>query len=284
MPDFTVSTDVDNMLRAGNKDGIRLAIEAAAQADINGLNDGQQINGEGISSLNQLKSDKASPTFTGAVVKNDTYNRDGAFKLRKDDNNYNEVVFYYEGPNSSNLVIRQYTGQQKDGEIKFLGDTPSGSNTVRIHGKNVDIGFDNKENDGTATTLTKIHSDTNIVANKNLKFTDTRTKDHGLQFKHTGTNTTIQAGMYGSYGQADLGQFKVTHTKNSTTQDVLVVDKDNAYTKLESDRTDIKNAKIAGYAQVGDLPSGVTPVVGMIIYDGTDFKGYTGSGWKTLNN
>jgi len=282
LSELNVSTPVDNMLQQNTKAGILYSIGAAAQSGVDTLNDESAQYAQGISSLGNIKADKASPTFTGVVIKEDTHNKDGAFKLRKDNDNGDEVVFHYEGPNSSNLVISQYAGTNKKGEIKFLGNTPSGSNTVRIHGKNVDIGFDNKENDGNATTLTKIHSNTNIVSNKHIKFTDTRTKDHGLQFKHTGTNTTIQAGMYGSYGQSDLGQFKVTHTNNTGTTDVLVVDRDNAYTKLESDRTDIKNAKIAGYAQVGDLPSGVTAAAGMIIFDGTNFKGYNGSAWVTL--
>lgn len=282
LENLNVSTAVDDMLQQQTKAGIIYQIGAASRAEVDGLHDAQQINGEGIYANAQAKADKASPTFTGHVTKEDTYNRDGAFKLRKDDDDVNEVVFHYEGPNSSNLVIRQFTGQQRKGEIKFLGNTPSGSNTVRVHGKNVDIGFDNKENDGTATTLTKIHSNTNIVSNKKLKFTDTRTKDHGLQFAHSGTGTTIQAGMYGSYGQSDLGQFKVTHTNSGNTEDVLVVDRNNAYTKLESPRTDIKNAKIAGYAQVGDLPSGVNAAAGMIIFDGSNFKGFNGSAWVTL--
>jgi len=369
MPDFTVSTDVDNMLQAGNKSAIRAAIEAADQADPSFTGDvhatGQvdansvqannyyggtgaftdtSVSGDltvsGDITLTSSTSSITAPSSVGvggdlnvsgeissgqkidcpqilanigkigdveftvsdcsiqaggsdvvklnnqgitlsdsatSFVKEKCYNKSGAVRLQKSNNDYDEMLLRYEGQTSDDFVIQQWHSGEQEGQIKFLGNTPDGSNTIRLDAKNVDIGK-------AGTALTKIFSNTNIVSNKKLVFTDTRTEDHGLQFAHSGTSALVQMGMYGSYGQSDLGQFKITHNHTSGDSDVLVVDRNNAYTKLESDRTDMKNAKIAGYAQVGDLPSGVTAVAGMIIYDGTDFKGYTGSGWKTLNN
>lgn len=168
----------------------------------------------------------------GSFTKENCYNKDGAVRLQKGLTDSEEVLLRYEGPTSDNFVIQQWHGGNQEGQIKFLGDTPEGSNTIRLDAKNVDIGK-------AGTVLTKIFSDTNIVSNKKLVFTDTRTKDHGLQFNHSGTGATVQMGMYGSHGDADKGEFKLTHTDSSGDTNVLVVDAENDYTLLSSPKVGI---------------------------------------------
>jgi hypothetical protein len=153
------------------------------------------------------------PTANKALTKNNCYNKTGAVRLQRGATDSEEILFRYEGENSEDFVIQQWHGGNKEGQIKFQGDTPDGSNTVRLDAENIDVGF-------TGTVLTKIYSDTNVGANKKVVFTDTRDATDGLQFYHTGVrpNTNgeagrdaIQMGMYGSYGDSNIGEFKITH-------------------------------------------------------------------------
>jgi hypothetical protein len=161
------------------------------------------------------------PTFTGNVllenstnnnktfIKEKSYGINGSFQLQRGTSANENLAVFWEGPASENLVIRQYLGEDSgnavaQGQIKFLGDTPNGSNTLRLDALNVDVGFTN-------TVLTKIYSDTNIGSNKKLVFTDTRDATDGLQFNHSGANELVQMGMYGSYGDTNIGEFKITH-------------------------------------------------------------------------
>lgn len=220
----------------------------------------------------------------GAVTKQECYNKDGAIRLQRGTTNSEEILLRYEGPNSEDFVIQQWHGGNKEGQIKFQGDTPDGSNTIRLDAKNVDVGFSN-------TVLTKIYSDTNFGSQKKFVFVDSRTEDHGLQFKHSGPNSpTFQFGMAGAaYNSADFGQLKVRHTTSlGVTEDVIVVDKDNGYTKLESDRTEMKNAKASGYVQVGTFNGSsnfpADAQAGAIIFNSSNgtFNGFDGSSWSEL--
>jgi len=188
------------------------------------------LSSTGTPTISELKANGTGKSIT----KDNSYFKNGGLKLKKFTSDDEMVALFYEGSgvNAKNLVMRQFSGGNAEGEIKFLGNTPANSNTVRVYGKNVDIGFDNKEDDGTATTLTKIHSDTNIVANKNLVFTDTRDATEGLRFHHTGVRSTngqagrdeIQMGMYGSYPDSTIGEFKITHKIGTASNtDVLSV-------------------------------------------------------------
>ena len=243
------------------------------------------------------KAPKASPTFTGtaefngnltvdgtnkAITKENCYNKTGAVRLQRGSTDSEEVLLRYEGQNSEDFVIEQYHGGNKEGQIKFQGDTPNGSNTVRLDAKNVDVGYIN-------TVLTKIFGDTNFGANKKFVFVDSRDTTDGIHFQHSGVGTTFQIGRFGSYGDSDIGQFKITYTDSSNNiEEVIVVDKDNAYTKIESDRTEMKNAKASGYVQVGtfngssNFPTGAQ--AGAIIFNSSNgtFNGFDGSSWTEL--
>ena len=236
----------------------------------------------------ELQGNVTIPTANKALTKQNCYNINGGVKLQKNASDSDVVALYYEGVDSNDFVIRQYHdgSSTKDGQIKLIGALPSdhdnaGDNAIRLDAQNIDIGTGGN----TGTKLTKIFSDTNFASQKKFVFVDSRNEDHGLQFKHSNSNApTFQFGMAGAaWNSNDFGQFKVRHTTSlGVTEDVIVVDRYNGYTKLESDRTDIKNAKIAGYAQVGDLPSETTATAGMMIFDGTNFKGFNGSQWVTL--
>jgi hypothetical protein len=154
---------------------------------------------------------------TKALTKQKCYNKNGAVRLQRGNTDSEEILLRYEGPNSEDFVIQQWHGGNKEGQIKFQGDTPDGSNTVRLDAKNVDIGF-------TGTVLTKIYSDTNIGANKKVVFTDTRDATDGLQFNHSGAVELVQMGMYGSYGDSIIGEFKITHKDGTASNtDVLSI-------------------------------------------------------------
>ncbi len=189
--------------------------------------------GKPVSSAQQtalnLKADKESPTFTGNIllenstntnktlIKQKSYGVNGSFQLQRGTSSDESLSTFWEGSSAENLVIRQYFEGNQEGQIKFLGDTPNGSNTLRLDAKNIDVGFSN-------TDLTKIFSNTNIVSNKKLVFTDTRTNDHGLQFNHSGASELVQMGMYGSYGDSNIGEFKITHKIGaSANTDVLSI-------------------------------------------------------------
>jgi hypothetical protein len=232
-------------------------------------------------------ANKYEHQFVGAVAKKNTFFRDGAVRIQKSTSGNDELSIRYEGQSSNNILLQQYSGGAEKGQIKFLGN-----NTIRIDATNIDIGY-NRENK--ETELIKLFSDTNIAAEKKLTFVDSRNEDHGLHFKHSNQNApTFQFGMAGeAYNDADFGQFKITHTnQNDVTENVIVVDKDNGYIKLESDLTEMKNAKVAdgGYTQVGSFdgtPYPSNPQEGMIIFDSANgvkkFKGYNGSSWDDLN-
>ncbi len=220
-----------------------------------------------------------------SFVKENCYYKSGAVRLQKSDNIYDEILLRYEGQTSDNFVIQQWHSGEQAGQIKFLGNTPSSSNTLRLDAENVDVGFSN-------TVLTKIFSDTNFGAYKKFVFKDSRDATDGLHFEHTGNNApSIQLGMYGDSNDADFGQFKITHTDSSDVNtNVIVVDKDNGYTKLESEYTEMKNAKVAdgGYTQFGSLTTterdALTAANGMVIYNTTDnkFQGRENGAWVNL--
>ena len=264
MSNVTVSSDIDSFLSSTGTPNIA-RIKVSGQAEVSG----------------NLIVDGANR----AITKEKCYNKTGAVRLQKASSDSDEMLLRYEGANSNNFVIQQFSGGGQEGQVKFLGNTPSASNTLRLDAKNVDVGF-------TATALTKIYSNTNFGANKKFVFKDSRNKDDGLHFEHSGTNApTIQLGMYGSSGAADFGQFKITHTDSgSANTNVIVVDKDNGYTKLESGYTEMKNAKVAdgGYTQFGSLTTAqrnaLTAANGMVIYNTTDnkFQGYENGAWVNL--
>jgi hypothetical protein len=246
-----------------------------------------------------LKAPIADPTFSGNVIlgnttnntkkftKQKSYGTNGAVEIQRGTSTDDQLTFRWDGPTSKNFSIQQYIDGVAEGQIKFAID-PSTNNKLSLIAKIVDVGQTN-------TVLTKLFSDTNLGAQKKFVFVDSRNENHGLQFKHSGPNSpTFQIGMAGAaYNSSDFGQLKVRHTTSlGVTEDVIVVAKDNAYTKLESDRTEMKNAKVAdgGYMQVGsfDGTTPSSPQEGMIIFDSANgvkkFKGYTGSGgWVDLH-
>lgn len=246
-----------------------------------------------------LKAPIADPTFSGNVIlgnttnntkkftKHKSYGDDGVVEIQRGTSTDDQLALSWDGPNSNNFSIVQHINGVAQGQIKFAIDS-STNNKLTLDAKIVDVGQ-------ASTVLTKLFSDTNFAARKKFVFVDSRNEDHGLQFKHSGPNSpTFQFGMAGAaYNSADFGQLKVRHTTSAgVTQNVIVVDKDNGYTKLESDRIEMKNAKVAdgGYMQVGSF-DGTTPSnpqEGMIIFDSANgvkkFKGYTGSGgWVDLH-
>ncbi len=224
-----------------------------------------------------------------AFIKEDCYYKSGAVRLQKASSTDDEILMRYNGPNSDDFLIQQFSGGSEKGHIKFLGNTSMGSR-VRFEADQIDVGFNRS---GFETDLVKIFSDTNIVANKKLVFKDSRDETHGLQFEHTGTNApTIQMGMYGSFPDVDIGQFKITHTNSSgVNADVIVVDKDNLFTKIESAFTEVKNFKVTngGYTQFGSMSTTnrnlLTGSNGMVIYNSTDhkFQGYQNGFWVDLS-
>jgi len=180
-----------------------------------------------------------------SLIKEDCYFKSGAVRLQRASSTDDEILMRYLGQNSNDFVIQQFSGGNEKGHIKFLGNTTDGSK-VRLEADHVDIGFNQRT--GFETDLVKIYSDTNIIANKKLVFKDSRTSNEGLIFEHSGTDApTIQLGMYGSSGSSDFGKFKLTHTDSfSTTSDVICVEKDNNYVRMESPRTEMNDAQIDG--------------------------------------
>jgi hypothetical protein len=81
------------------------------------------------------------PTANKALTKNNCYNKTGAVRLQRGATDSEEILFRYEGENSEDFVIQQWHGGNKEGQIKFQGDTPDGSNTVRLDAENIDVGF-----------------------------------------------------------------------------------------------------------------------------------------------
>jgi predicted acyltransferase (DUF342 family) len=234
-------------------------------------------------------------TANKAFVKHNCYNKTGSVRLQKAASASEEILLRYEGENSNNFVIQQWHGGTQEGQIKFLGDTPSASNTVRLDAKNVDLGFSN-------TVLTKIFSDTNFGANKKLVFVDSRDTTDGIHFEHSGAGATFQIGRFGSYGDSDYGVFKITNTNPTFgTSSVLEVDRYNQTAVLNSAQVgigktpsgtgvslDVNNGiKSGGFVQVGSFNgSGNFPTApaGAIIFDSSNgtFKGFDGSSWTEL--
>ncbi len=185
-----------------------------------------QVGGSDVVKLNNqgiTLSDSAT-----SFVKEDCYFKDGAVRLQKASSADDEILMRYLGQNSNDFVIQQFSGGNEKGHIKFLGNTNDGCK-VRLEADHVDIGYNRS---GFETNLVKIYSDTNIGANKKLAFTDTRDATDGLQFYHTGVRSTtgeagrdaIQMGMYGSYPDSNIGEFKITHKIGTASNtDVLSV-------------------------------------------------------------
>ncbi len=195
---------------------------------------------------NSVKLSRGGMTLsqsTTSLIKEDCYFKSGAVRLQRASSADDEILMRYLGQNSNDFVIQQFSGGDEKGHIKFLGNTSQGSR-VRLEADQIDVGFNRS---GFETNLVKIYSDTNIGANKKLVFKDSRTSNDGLIFEHSGNNTpTIQMGMYGSSGDTDFGKFKLTHTDSSATSDVICIDKDNNYVRMESPRTEMNNAQIDG--------------------------------------
>ena len=179
-----------------------------------------QVEGSGGLKVDDTIEADGDVTITSAnkaLTKQKCYNKTGAVRLQRGNTDSEEILLRYEGQNSEDFVIQQWHGGNKEGQIKFQGDTPNGSNTVRLDAKQVDIGF-------TGTVLTKIYSDTNFGANKKFVFTDTRDATDGLQFNHSGAGELVQMGMYGSYGDSNVGEFKITHKDGTASNtDVLSI-------------------------------------------------------------
>ncbi len=163
-----------------------------------------------------------------SLIKEDCYFKGGAVRLQKASSADDEILMRYLGQNSNDFVIQQFSGGNEKGHIKFLGNTADGCK-VRLEADHVDIGYNRS---GFETDLVKIYSDTNIGADKKLAFTDTRDATDGLQFYHTGVRSTtgeagrdaIQMGMYGSYPDSNIGEFKITHKIGTASNtDVLSV-------------------------------------------------------------
>jgi len=185
-----------------------------------------QVGGSDVVKLNNqgiTLSDSAT-----SFVKEDCYFKSGAVRLQKASSADDEILMRYLGQNSNDFVIQQFSGGNEKGHIKFLGNTNDGCK-VRLEADHVDIGYNRS---GFETNLVKIYSDTNIGANKKLAFTDTRDATDGLQFYHTGVRSTtgeagrdaIQMGMYGSYPDSNIGEFKITHKIGTASNtDVLSV-------------------------------------------------------------
>lgn len=275
------------------KVGIR-TLSPTAALDVNGTIKGTVLEVSATSELTgnaEFKGNVTIPNANTILSKQNCRTIDGGIKLQKNASDNDQIALYYEGTNSNEFVIRQYHNGSgtKDGQIKFIGALPNthenpGQNAVRLDAQNLDVGF-------TGTNLTKIYSDTNFGSQKKFVFVDSRNEDHGLHFKHSNSNApTFQFGMAGAaWNSPDFGQFKIRHTTSAgVTEDVVVVDRYNGYTKLESDLTEMKNAKVAdgGYMQVGTF-AGTTPSnpqAGMMIFDtsANKFKGYNGTSWVEL--
>ena len=188
-----------------------------------------------VSGKSRFAGDILLPNTNKALIKNNCYNKTGAIRLQKAAADSDELSMRYEGANSNNFVLQQISAVSGStanrGQIKFIAAIPAGQtnatqSAIRLDAQNVDVGFSN-------TNLIKLFSDTNVGANKKLIFTDTRLASHGLQFYHTGVrpNTSgeagrdaIQMGMYGSSGDANIGEFKITHKVGTAANtDVLSV-------------------------------------------------------------
>jgi len=270
--------------------GIGKAATSGVKLDVNGTIKGTAL--EVSTGNTELKGNVTIPNANKSITKQKCYNKTGAIRLQRSASDSEEVLLRYEGANSDDFVIQQYHGGSsvKRGQIKFLGVLPNshenaGESGLRLDAENIDVGF-------TGTNLTKIYSDTNLGSLKKFVFKDSRDATDGLHFEHSGTGCpTMQLGMYGNFGDSDFGQFKITHTDSSSANtNVIVVDKDNGFTKLESGYTEVKNLKVAnqGYAQFGSLTTtqrnALTAANGMVIYNTTDnkFQGYENGAWVNL--
>ena len=254
---YALVTYVDSKT-AANASNITTNASAIAShtTNLNSLNDGQSVNDAAIA----LKSNKANPTFTGNVTcsnptnntkkftKQKSYGTNGAVELQRGTSTDDQLTLSWDGPTSSNFSIVQHINGVVQGQIKFSID-PSTHDKLSLDAKVVDVGSGD-------TILTKLFSNTNVGAKKKFVFVDSRNKDHGLHFEHTGPNApTFQFGMAGAaYNSADFGQFKIRHTTSAgVTEDVIVVDKDNGFTKLESDYTEVKDLKVTGDITASDF-------------------------------
>lgn len=156
----------------------------------------------------------------GGFTKNNCYYKTKAVRLQRGSTDSDEILMRYNGPSSNDFLIQQFSGGSEKGHIKFLGNTSQGSR-VRLEADQIDVGFNRS---GFETNLVKIYSDTNINANKKLVFTDTRDATDGLHFNHSGAVELVQMGMYGSYGDSNVGEFKITHKDGTASNtDVLSI-------------------------------------------------------------
>jgi len=202
-----------------------------------------------VSGKSTFAGDILLPNTNKAFTKQNCYNKTGAIRLQKAAIEDDEISMRYEGAASNNFTIQQISAvsgtKANRGQIKFIAAIPAGQtnatqSSIRLDAQNVDVGFSN-------TNLIKLFSDTNVSANKKIVFTDTRTASEGLQFYHTGVrpNTlgeagrdAVQMGMYGSSGDSNIGEFKITHKVGAgANTDVLSIASAGASVTIHKDAT-----------------------------------------------
>ncbi len=207
--DFTVDTSTFKVDSANNRVGIGTATPGAGAI-------------LGVDGNSRFSGNITLPTANKALIKENCYFKSGGVRLRKGSLSAEEISMRYEssGETNKNFVIQQISGGLNKGQIKFI---PS-QGVLRLDSSRVEL--------GTAGDVVRILGNTEIgvqqTSNANmlkLTFADSRTADHGLHFKHSGTNTQIiQMGMYGDYPNADKGDFKITSKTGTTVTDMITID------------------------------------------------------------
>ncbi len=229
--DFTVDTSTFKVDSANNRVGIGTATPGAGAI-------------LGVDGNSRFSGNITLPTANKALIKENCYFKSGGVRLRKGSLSAEEISMRYEssGETNKNFVIQQISGGLNKGQIKFV---PS-QGVLRLDSSRVEL--------GTAGDVVRILGNTEIgvqqTSNANmlkLTFADSRTADHGLHFKHSGTNTQIiQMGMYGDYPNADKGDFKITSKTGTTVTDMITIDNNQQSIALHRNTTITGNISATG--------------------------------------
>ncbi len=194
----------------------------------------------------------ASPTFTGdpanfdggillptvpataanvGIVRQNAYFKQGGIRLQRTNAVQEEMSFRWGGAAADTFILQQMYGNAAQGNITFFGNSPSGSNKIKIDSDNIEIGT-------ASTTLTKVISDATIATNKKITFLDSRDATDGLHFEHSGTDEVVQMGFYGAVGTTDHGRFVITHKDGTAANtDVLTIPKGGASVTIHKPTT-----------------------------------------------
>ena len=172
------------------------------------------------------------------VVRQNAYFKQGGIRLQRTNTVNDEMSFRWGGAAADTFLLQQMYGNVAQGNITFSGNTPSGSNKIKIDADNIELGT-------SGTTLTKLISDATIANNKKITFLDSRDATDGLHFQHSGTDEFVQMGFYGAVGETNHGRFVITHKDGTAANtDVLTIPKGGASVTIH------KNTTIAGNLQV----------------------------------